>query len=118
TYSSRVFKFSTEFLNKKIRYCGDGILFSTPIGSKAYNLSLDGPIIEGNIPCFIMNPIAPFHSSTIKYVFSKDVRVKLKIEDAKVPVYLNADGQRELRLKKGNTFTIELIENLFSFLIP
>ena len=97
---------------------GDGILFSTPLGSKAYNFSLNGPVIEENISCFIMNPIAPFQGEAVKYVFSKDVVVDLKIKDAKVPVYLNADGQRELKLKEGDGLKIKLIENVVSFLLP
>ena len=38
----------------------DGILVSTPAGSTAYNLSVQGPIIPINAPLLALTPISPF----------------------------------------------------------
>src|SRR5258707_12315496 len=39
---------------------GDGILLSTPVGSTAYNLSAQGPIIPIDAPLLALTPISPF----------------------------------------------------------
>ena len=38
----------------------DGVLVSTPAGSTAYNLSVQGPIIPINAPMMALTPISPF----------------------------------------------------------
>jgi NAD+ kinase len=38
----------------------DGVLVSTPAGSTAYNLSVQGPIIPINAPLLAVTPISPF----------------------------------------------------------
>ena len=39
---------------------GDGILISTPAGSTAYNLSVNGPILSLNSKKLAITPISPF----------------------------------------------------------
>ena len=49
--------------NKKIlikKLVGDGILISTPAGSTAYNLSVNGPILSLNSKKLAITPISPF----------------------------------------------------------
>jgi NAD+ kinase len=38
----------------------DGILLSTPAGSTAYNLSVQGPILPIGAPLLALTPISPF----------------------------------------------------------
>jgi len=47
----------TERLRELI---ADGVLVSTPAGSTAYNLSVQGPIIPINAPLLALTPISPF----------------------------------------------------------
>ena len=50
-------------INKKIlikKLVGDGILISTPAGSTAYNLSVNGPILSLNSKKLSITPISPF----------------------------------------------------------
>ena len=50
-------------INKKIlikKLVGDGILISTPAGSTAYNLSVNGPILSLNSKKLAITPISPF----------------------------------------------------------
>lgn len=64
--------FNVEMDNTLIqKFSGDGILFSTPVGSTAYNYSLGGSIAAPNLDVLQMTPVAPsntnayrcFHSS-------------------------------------------------------
>ena len=57
----------TAFLKVKInnniilnKLVGDGILVSTPAGSTAYNLSVNGPIISLDSKKILVTPISPF----------------------------------------------------------
>ena len=50
-------------LNKSIllkKLIGDGLIISTPAGSTAYNLSVNGPILSLNSKKFAITPISPF----------------------------------------------------------
>lgn len=63
-------------------FAGDGIIFSTPSGSTAYNLSAGGAILYQNIDAFQITPLAPIKSSLHKsldksLVVPKDTKIKL-----------------------------------------
>lgn len=63
-------------------FAGDGVLFSTPSGSTAYNLSAGGAILYQNIDAFQVTPLAPIRSSLHKsldkpLVVPKDTKIKL-----------------------------------------
>ena len=51
-------KINSKVLIKKL--IGDGILVSTPAGSTAYNLSVNGPILSLNSKKLAITPISPF----------------------------------------------------------
>ncbi len=74
-------------------YC-DGIIFSTPTGSTAYNLAAGGPIIHPDAPVIAMTPICPHTLNNRTIIFRE--RVKLKVvngtSDARLLVAM--DGQR------------------------
>ena len=74
--------------NKKIlikKLIGDGVLLSTPAGSTAYNLSVNGPILSLNSKKLAITPISPFRPR----------RWKGKIVSDKVSVYItNLDPKK------------------------
>ena len=41
------------------RFGGDGLIISTPIGSTAHGLSAGGPILEQELPAFVITPLSP-----------------------------------------------------------
>ena len=69
----------------------DGLIFSTPTGSTAYNLSAGGPIVSPKIEAVVITPICP-HSLSFR------------------PIVINADSKIEvfgLRVNKGTTISID-----------
>lgn len=76
----------------------DGILVATPVGSTAYNLSANGPILPLDSSLLALTPISPFRPRRWKGAILPDryvVRLTI-LESSKRPVSAVAD-QREIR---------------------
>ncbi|HET7850960.1 MAG TPA: NAD kinase, partial [Pseudolabrys sp.] len=71
----------------------DGVLVSSPAGSTAYNLSVQGPIIPINAPLMALTPISPFRPRRWRGALLPDkARVTIEILDSgKRPVAAVAD---------------------------
>ena len=83
-----VLRFNIEINNNLLEYTkADGLIISTPTGSTAYNLSLNGAIIDNTLNAISIMPIAPVRNKTnnsllnplimngktaIKLIFNKD----------------------------------------------
>lgn len=84
-------------INKKIyqkKLIGDGILVSTPAGSTAYNLSVNGPIISLNSKKIVITPISPFRPRRLKGKLLNDESIVkiVNIDPKKRPVAAVADN--------------------------
>ena len=79
---------------------GDGLLVSTPVGSTAYNYSLDGSIVAPNLNVLQLTPVAPmntsayrcFHSSIILPADQK-IRIKGIDRSANGSIIISYDGR-------------------------
>ena len=71
----------------------DGVLISTPAGSTAYNLSVQGPIIPINAPLLALTAISPFRPRRWRGALLPDkAKVTIEVQDAdKRPVAAVAD---------------------------
>ncbi len=71
----------------------DGVLVSTPAGSTAYNLSVQGPIIPINAPLLALTPISPFRPRRWRGALLPDkAKVTIEVlESGKRPVAAVAD---------------------------
>ncbi len=88
-------------VNGKVRIpelAGDGVLLSTPVGSTAYNLSANGPILPLDSQMLALTPISPFRPRRWRGAILPDrSKVSFRIrEPAKRPVAVVAD-QKEYR---------------------
>ncbi|WP_434781450.1 NAD kinase [Aurantiacibacter hainanensis] len=74
---------------------GDGILLSTPVGSTAYNLSANGPILPLDSNMLALTPISPFRPRRWRGAILPDrSRVSFRVnEPAKRPVAAVADSK-------------------------
>ncbi len=72
----------------------DGVLVSTPAGSTAYNLSVQGPIIPINAPMLALTPISPFRPRRWRGALLPDkAKVTIEVLEAdKRPVAAVADS--------------------------
>ena len=73
---------------------GDGVLISTPAGSTAYNLSVNGPILSLDSGKLAITPISPFRPRRWKgKIVSNKVKIKLtNLYPKKRPVAAVADN--------------------------
>ncbi len=74
-------------------YC-DGVIFSTPTGSTAYNLAAGGPIIHPSAGVIAMTPICPHTLSNRTIIFRDNVKLTVinRSQDSRLLVAM--DGQR------------------------
>jgi NAD+ kinase len=113
----------TARLNLKIgkkniikKLTADGVLVSTPAGSTAYNLSVNGPILDLNSGKIAITPISPFRPRRWKgKVVSNNLIINIKNLDClKRPVAAVADNMefrniKFLKIKTNKKLNITLL---------
>lgn len=80
----------------------DGIIFSTPTGSTAYNLAAGGPIVYPELNSIIITPICPHSLTHRPIVISKNSKIKISIKNNYENIFLTCDGQVGRRLNKDS----------------
>lgn len=88
-------------------YQSDGIIFATPTGSTAYSLSAGGPIVHPSVDCVIVTPICPHALTQRPIVVPGDQLMKVQLSSEVTDIYLTADGQAGLPLKRGDRVEVE-----------
>ncbi|MCM1491253.1 MAG: NAD(+)/NADH kinase [Muribaculum sp.] len=87
-------------------YQADGLIVSTATGSTAYNLSVGGPILQPELDCMVLSPVAP-HSLTLRpIVISGNSRLHLEMSSRTGSFRLSVDGY-SCTLKEGDNLEIE-----------
>jgi NAD+ kinase len=92
-------------------YCttiqADGMIFSTPTGSTAYNISAGGSLISPTVPCIALTPICPHTLSFRPVVVPDTTIIHLQIPlNARSAALLSCDGQNPVTLQKGDVVEI------------
>jgi len=87
-------------------YTCDGLIFSTPTGSTAYNLSAGGPIVHPSAGVIAMTPICPHTLSNRSIIFRENVRLRVhnRSDDSRLLVAM--DGQRDLKVSASSPVEI------------
>ncbi len=89
------------------QYRADGLVFSTPIGSTAYNLSLGGPILSQGLRGFVITPIAPHALTNRPIVIEGSSVVCCTVNTTAEELALLVDVQERLELNAGDSFEIK-----------
>jgi NAD+ kinase len=79
-------------------YTCDGLIFSTPTGSTAYNLSAGGPIIHPGAGVIAMTPICPHTLTNRSIIFRDTVRLRIFNRSDDSHLLVAMDGQRNLKV--------------------
>jgi len=89
-------------------YLCDGLIFSTPTGSTAYNLSAGGPILHPGARVIAMTPICPHTLTNRSIIFRDDVRLRVLNRSKGARLLVGADGHRDVRVSVGAPVEITL----------
>lgn len=98
-------------------YRADGVIVSTATGSTAYNLSVGGPILQPELNCMVISPVAP-HSLTLRpIVISGQSKLRLSMASRTGGYRLSVDGY-SCSLKESDVLEIEAAPYEVSLLTP
>lgn len=87
-------------------YSADGLIISSPTGSTAYNLAVNGPIIVPTLDAMVINPISPHSLSARPVVIPATSKVQIESGDDQEGLILSADGQTEVELTQKSIIQI------------
>lgn len=74
-------------------YASDGIVFSTPTGSTAYNLAAGGPIAHPEADVILMTPISAHSLTSRPLVFPAGINLQIEYEENAASPHVSADGR-------------------------
>jgi NAD+ kinase len=74
-------------------YPCDGLIFATPTGSTAYNLSAGGPIVHTSASGIIMTPICAHTLTNRSIIFNERSTLTVERCEEKTSIHINVDGR-------------------------
>lgn len=89
-----------------LTYRADGLVFATPTGSTAYNLSAGGPIVDPVIDTMIVTPVAPYSLFSRTLCLPPTTKIVCTVTLDR-PAGVSADGVVVGTLDPGNSVRIE-----------
>jgi NAD+ kinase len=89
-------------------YLCDGIIFTTPTGSTAYNLSAGGPLVAPDAKVLTMTPICPHTLSNRSIIFDSKERLSVKDATRTKTLQVILDGAAMLTIKPEESIVLEL----------
>ncbi len=94
-------------------YASDGIVFSTPTGSTAYNLAAGGPIVHPEADVILMTPISAHSLTSRPLVFPAGVSLQIEYEENAASPHVSADGREAFT--ETPVFPLEIFVSQKSF---
>jgi NAD+ kinase len=93
-----------------IRLAGDGLVVATPLGSSAYTLAADGPLLAGGAMGLVATPLSPHGGVCPPLVTGPDSELTVIFESGNGGARVELDGQvhETLGARQTTTFTIRL----------
>ncbi len=99
--------------NRVSEYHCDGLIFSTPTGSTAYNLSAGGPIIGPRVSAIAMTPICPHTFGNRSVIFDHSTRVTVESGQPGPCPRITIDGRQRFECENNFPLQIGVAEKKF-----
>ena len=93
-------------------YRADGLIFSTPTGSTAYNLSAGGPIVSPALQSILVTPICPFMMESRPVLLPATVCLTTRLAGQASGVKVIVDGQPAWEMSANDTLEVVASERL------
>ena len=84
----------------------DGLIFSSPTGSTAYNLAAGGPILHPEVKAFCMTPICAHSLTNRPTIFPENQEFHLKLNDKSQIAVLTVDGVKRHEITETDKILI------------
>ena len=98
-------------------YRADGLIVSTATGSTAYNLSVGGPILQPELGCMVLSPVAP-HSLTLRpVVIAGKSELRLHMSSRTGRYRLSVDGY-SVTMKERSSLVVKAAPYVVNLLSP
>jgi NAD+ kinase len=94
-------------------YHCDGLIFASPTGSTAYNLSAGGPIISPNVEAIAMTPICPHTLGNRSVIFDSKTPIEVLFDDLPAEPLVSIDGKKYFKKKSLSSISIQLAKERF-----
>lgn len=93
-------------------YRADGLIFSTPTGATAYNLSAGGPIVHPSLPSILVTPICPFMLDSRPVLLSPQTKLTSRLTTSTVgsAAKVIIDGRIVWDMQGGQTLEVNASE--------
>ncbi|RLF07147.1 MAG: hypothetical protein DRJ64_03575 [Thermoprotei archaeon] len=103
------------YLEDELLYKGraDAIVVATTTGASAYALSSNGPVIDPDLECFVITPVAPFSALLKPVVVSPRKKIRIVPEDNAIAII---DGYIKIFIKSGSEVKISASDRYLSFI--
>ena len=92
-------------------YRADGLIFSTPTGSTAYNLSAGGPVVEPTMNGILVTPICPFMLESRPVLLDQTVKLTTRLSGAVKDLKVIIDGRQAWDMKEDDLLEVAKAEN-------
>lgn len=86
-------------------FSADGVVVATPTGSTAYSFSARGPIVDPDVECLVLTPVAAHMVFDRSIVLGARQRVELEVIGEEAGL-LSADGRASIELPVGSRVAI------------
>lgn len=115
----RVLQLSTRADEEYITtYKADGLIFSTPTGSTAYNLSAGGPLVYPGLASILVTPICPFMLGSRPVLLPAQSRLRTSLETGHGhKAQIIVDGQPAWDMDEEDTLNIEVAKQPLRLII-
>ncbi len=100
-------------------YRADGLIFSSPTGSTAYNLSAGGPLVYPGLATITVTPICPFMLSSRPIILPADKRINTRYEagNRSERAQIIIDGQPFWEMKNGDELEIKTAKHFLQLIV-
>ena len=89
-----------------LRFAGDGMIISTPVGSTAHSLSAGGPILGQELPAFVITPICGQALTNRPVVDASDKVYTIAVRRLSAGTALVVDGQDVIPMTTQHRVTV------------
>lgn len=89
------------------RYGADGVVFATPTGSTAYNLSAGGPVVFPTLETILVTPVSAHTLAIRPLVLPPTFEVTVQVEDGPDELLVTVDGQVGATFGVGEALVVQ-----------